>query len=103
MSCPSQPPCAQEFTTNATAGSGQLHTVVGRRSHVYRNLGLSRMLVWVAALDQLVRGQRGVERLAGALNTHHRQSRGIEQADLHQNGRLVPVNVLVGQFALPEA
>jgi len=33
MSCPSQPPGAHERTLIITAGSGQLHTVVGRVGH----------------------------------------------------------------------
>ena len=47
--------------------------------------------------------QLGIEHLAGALGAAHRQTGRIEQADLHQHARLVPVDVLVRNFPALEA
>src|SRR6266436_3749191 len=61
------------------------------------------LLVFVGTVNQRVGRQTRVKRLARTLNTHDRQDPGVEQAQLNQHGSLVPVNVLVGQFALAES
>ena len=57
----------------------------------------------VGVVNQRVRWQARIEDLAGAFYARDGQGASIEQAELSQHGRLVPVDVLVDQLALPES
>src|SRR5205809_296073 len=57
----------------------------------------------VGTADQGVRRQTWIEGLARTVNAGDRQGARIEQPKLNQDGSLVPVNVLVGQFAFSES
>src|SRR5207249_9568440 len=57
----------------------------------------------VGTAHQGVRRQTRIEGLARTLNARDRQGAGIEQPKLNQHGSLVPVNMLVGQFAFSES
>src|SRR5438034_6652838 len=57
----------------------------------------------VGTAHQEVRRQTRIEGLARTLNARDRQGAGIEQPKLNQHRSLVPVNMLVGQFAFSES
>src|SRR5205809_4264063 len=57
----------------------------------------------VGTAHQGVRRQTRIEGLARTLNAGDRQRARIEQPKLNQHGSLVPVNMLVGQFAFSES
>src|SRR2546430_867540 len=56
----------------------------------------------VGTAHQCIRRQTRIEGLAGTVNAGNWQGASIEQPELNQDGSLVPVNVLVGQFAFSE-
>src|SRR5437016_12949468 len=61
-----------------------------------------RSLAAVGTAHQCIRGQTWIEGLARTVNASDWQGASIEQPELNQHGSLVPVNVLVGQFAFSE-
>ena len=53
--------------------------------------------------DKRIGWHGGIENLPGAFNTRYRQLRRIEQSELHEHRGLVPIDVLMCQFPVPEA
>src|SRR6266436_4250433 len=52
--------------------------------------------------DQLVRGQTGIQNLPGGLRARHGQGGWVEKTELNEHGRLIPVDVLVGELPVAE-
>src|SRR4029077_8692731 len=50
--------------------------------------------------SHLTRGQLGIEHLAGTLGSAHRQASGIEQSNLYQHARLIPVDMLMRDLSI---
>src|SRR5437764_8201631 len=65
-------------------------------------MGWLMPLTSVGTIHQCIRRQIGIEGLARTVNAGDRQGASIEQPELNQDGSLIPVNVLVGQFAFSE-
>ena len=54
-------------------------------------------------MDQFVRRQCWVPKPVRLLGADHGQLRGIKEAELHEERGLVPVDVLMGNFAVDDA
>src|SRR5713101_7488665 len=63
----------------------------------------SGFTVMVRTINQSTRWQFRIESFVRAFNTGNGKILGVEQPELNQDRRLVPINVFVGQFAITES
>ena len=56
----------------------------------------------LGAVDESVRGHGGVQDFLGGLYARHGEGFGVDEAELHKHGGLVPIDVLVGELPVSE-